>query len=467
MRRFPIPDGPAKDLDSFYLTLRSEPLSTPEELTRFYRPELLKVRGEDTVAVLSRKLQESFGTIPFQAFVMGHPGVGKSTEIWRLTDRVKAQQVAVRISVADELNPSSFKVFDVLLLMLVSLVERAKELEALPFGGKVPADLVADIMNWVQPPQVKTTETLGGHVLGEVGAGVKEGSLWAKLLGILASVKGQIKYAAERKAETLEYSLQRLSTLVGLCNRLIDACSRALEEKSGKEWLLIVEDLDKKVISPQALRELFLDYGGVFSSLRVSIIFTIPVWLAYSPEAEKLPFDKNMIHDAPLFDRLHAPFEVGRSAVRSVLEARVEPGLFEKGQMTRLIVASGGNLRDLFTMVQEASYAAVLRNPPSKTIEAEDATKAINKMRWDYRMRLGQSPFDAEQIPYPIKAERLVAIYNGQLNRDVPDPAIYSLLRARAVQEFNGKGWYGVHPLVVDILKDQEHLPADAPGGTE
>ncbi len=32
---------------------------------------------------------------------------------------------------------------------------------------------------------------------------------------------------------------------------------------------------------------------------------------------------------------------------------------------------------------------------------------------------------------------------------------------------FNGKGWYGVHPLVVDVLKTQEELPATAPGGTQ
>jgi len=88
-------------------------------------------------------------------------------------------------------------------------------------------------------------------------------------------------------------------------------------------------------------------------------------------------------------------------------------------------------------------------------------------MRRDYRMRLGQSPYDVSQIPYREKLARLLAVYGQVPDNDIPDPVLYSLLRGRAVQEFNGDGWFGVHPLVVDILKDQQHLKPQDPGGTE
>ena len=82
-------------------------------------------------------------------------------------------------------------------------------------------------------------------------------------------------------------------------------------------------------------------------------------------------------------------------------------------------------------------------------------------------MKLGQSPYDgAEQIPYSEKSKRLVEVYNRAPDHDVPDKILYSLLRGRAIQEFNGVGWFGVHPLVVDILKEQEHLKPQDPGGT-
>ena len=115
----PTDYGPATDLDHLYRTLRPEPLIDAEEFRRYYRGQVNEVRGDDTVARLSLKLQQAYRTLPFKAFLMGHPGVGKSTEVSRLLDRVKAQHVGVRLSIATELNPASFKVFDVLLLMLV------------------------------------------------------------------------------------------------------------------------------------------------------------------------------------------------------------------------------------------------------------------------------------------------------------------------------------------------------------
>src|SRR5271165_6715269 len=114
-------DGPATDLDHLYRTLRPEPLIAPEEFRRFYRSQVNEVRGEDTVALLSLESQQAYRTLPFRAFLMGHSGVGKSTEISRLLERVKQQQVGVRLNIATELNPACFQVFDVLVLMLVRL----------------------------------------------------------------------------------------------------------------------------------------------------------------------------------------------------------------------------------------------------------------------------------------------------------------------------------------------------------
>src|SRR5947199_2642808 len=200
--------GPATTLDQLHLTLRPEPLVDPEEFQKFYRQEVNRVRGEDTVARLSLKLQQAYGALPFKGFLMGHAGVGKSTEVTRLLERVKEQQLGVRLSVATELNPASFKVFDVLLLMLARLVEEAEQKQAIPRGGLLTPDLVSDIAQWVAPAQIKKSRTDTAGVGAEAGAGVKEGSLWGHLLGIFASVKAEMKYAAERKAETIEYRLQ-------------------------------------------------------------------------------------------------------------------------------------------------------------------------------------------------------------------------------------------------------------------
>ena len=424
------------------------------------------MRGEDTVARLSLKLQQAYGALPFKAFLMGHPGVGKSTEISRLLERVKGQHVGIRLNIATELNPASFKVFDVLLLMLIRLAEAANQMHAVPLEGILSKHLVSDIQQWFGAKQVKKSRTESSAVEVETGAGVKGDSLLAGFLGLFASAKAELKYAADRKTETVEHRLQRLPELVDLCNRLIDACNQTMKEKTGKEWLLVVEDLDKTGISPQQLQELFIQYGTVFQDLRVNMIFTIPVGLAYSPEANRLPFELHKIHDTPVYDQQHSPHQNGRAAVQAVLEARVLPSLFAPGQMTRLIIASGGNLRDLFALVLDAGEGARAKNKTATVIGPDDAKVAINKMRRDYRMKLGQSPYDAQSIPYSEKSARLLAVYNGAADTDIPDPVTYSLLRGRAIQEFNGDGCFGVHPLVVDILRDQQHLKPQDPGGT-
>lgn len=208
-----MPDGPAATLDELHLTLRPEPLTTPEEFQKYYRPQVNKVRGEDTVARLSLKLRQAYRALPFKAFLMGHPGVGKSTEITRLLDGVSERYASVRLSVATELNPASFKVFDVLILMMARLAEEAGQLRTIPLPTSDTERLASGIERWFGTEEVKKIRTRSAGGEAETGAGVKGDSLWAGILGILASAKLEMKYSAERKTETVDYSLRRLPEL--------------------------------------------------------------------------------------------------------------------------------------------------------------------------------------------------------------------------------------------------------------
>ena len=384
-----IANGPAKNLNDLYLTLRPEPLTDKDDLDLFYRKEVNAIRGDDTVARLSRKLQQAYGAIPFKAFVMGHQGVGKSTELSRLLFRVKQQQRGIRLSVATELNPASFKIFDVLLLMMIRIVEETELVSPQILRQLFSRALFEQIEQWfgTQVEKSNAKRTIDAEI--EAGAGIKGGGLVASVLGFFASAKGEIKYASDRTSEMVEYRLKRLPELVTLCNRLIDLCSRALKEAEGKEWLLIVEDLEKVGISPPQLQKLFVQYGTVLQDLRVSLVFAIPVWLAYSAEASRLPFERHLIPDTPVFNKQHDPHTGGRDAIRAILEARMAPELFEDDQMMRLIVASGGNFRDLFALALDAGEFALLRDANARRITEDDCTSAVSAMRRDYRRKLG------------------------------------------------------------------------------
>ena len=117
----------------------------------------------------------------------------------------------------------------------------------------------------------------------------------------------------------------------------------------------------------------------------------------------------------------------------------------------------------MFEMTLEAEDRAGLAK--REAIGEDDVWRAIRQARANYRNRLGSAKEDAESVPYSILREKLLAVYGMKTECNVPDLALNRLLQTRAILHFNDDYWYGVHPLVVDILKEQGHLEAGAPGG--
>jgi hypothetical protein len=374
-----------------------------------------------------------------------------------MAQQVEDKYRPIRFSAMSELDPVSFKPFDVLLLMMAEVAERTAQPEKQGGAGQRPSDTrLEEIWNWFATEEVTQTQAtqIGAEIAA--GAGIGGDTWWAKALGLFGKLKGEMKYASNRSEKIVEYRLNRLSTLIELANRLLDECNQLMQRAVSKEWLFIGEDFDKPGIPVPQVEDLFLTYANIFKGLRTHLIFTIPITLGYSQQAVRLPFPSSQIFpipDSPVFHADHTVHTEGRELIQSILAARVAPDLFEKDQMLRAICASGGNLRDLFSA--------------NGKIDSSDVDPAIDSLRTEYTRRLGDSPYDQEPIPYEEKAQRLLAIYNADQNTRIPDAVSYALLRSRAVQEFNGKGWFGVHPLVVDILKSQDRLPSSALGGTE
>jgi hypothetical protein len=455
-------------LDEIDYTLSPQPLIDPEDLKAFYRDEINATRGGDKMGRLRLGLQQAYRRKTyFKACIMGHSGVGKSTELSRLVGQIQDQFRPIRFSADLVLDPGSFRPLDVLLIMMIEVAQQTAKVVKPP-----PEERLQEIWHWFAQETETQEKSHAATAELAAGLGLPEDSLWAKTLGLFATLRGEIKFASTRKTEVVEHRLSRLDTLIEVANRLLDDCNGLLQMADRQEWLFIGENFDKNYLSATGVQDLFITYGHLFRSLRIHLIFSVPIGLFYSNKAKQLPFEDNLsfiIPDTPVYNQDHSPNEQGRAALAAVLSARMDPTLFEPEQMLRLIVASGGNIRDLFGLVNDAALNALVRE--ADQINAADVTSAMDNLRSNYKRQLGQSPYDQDPIPYPKKADLLKRIYGGDEEAEIPNPVLYSLLSARAVQEFNGKRWFGVHPLVVDILTSQQKLQAETgkevEGGTQ
>ena len=70
-----------------------------------------------------------------------------------------------------------------------------------------------------------------------------------------------------------------------------------------------------------------------------------------------------------------------------------------------------------------------------------------------FRNEMGTTNPDQE-TDWPTKRDKLRKIYEDDPEAAVPDPALYQLLRRRAVLFCNGKGRYAAHPLAVEMLRE-------------
>lgn len=460
---------PSRTLQEMLTTFAPRPLETDGELAAFHVEEINVARHEDLVSRLTPQMEAKWGSDRFKRFVYGRPGVGKSTEISRLIRRVGTKYATVRFSAQTELSRTTFQPADVVLLMMIRVAERTYE-----ETQKTPSEpMLERVWRWFASElSVQTTE-FKGSLEASAGAGVKEDSLWNKVLNVFGSVKGELRYGNENKMAVTAYRQVRLSEPVALANDFIQECETLLWTAKEREWLFVGEDFDKSGLSRDSVEALFVRDSSLFSDLDTHFLFSIPTDLVRSQQGASVPSfgGHECVPDIPVFTKGpdSRPHATGRPALRAVVAHRAEAALFEGDVVERLIVASGGVLRDLFSLMVQATTQALaeLERDPARMrrITVADAQYAINRLRDEYRSRLGESPYNPYKVSYDEQRDALLAIYRNLPEAGIRDEALLSLLAAGAVlQLLNGEERYAVHPLIVDVLREQKQSMGE--GGT-
>lgn len=360
----------------------------------------------------------------------GHRGVGKTTELLRVSERLSRGVGDSRYFVSmlrseQWLDLDDITAIDVAFQLIRQLVTDLVERGGMSFKAEEIRGWGRRIVDWVSQ------------------TGLEVGPDWMKLSFTLKDFPGQ-------RDEFRELLRGQLPTLFDNVNQRLLTPAREHLAKAGYSGgiVAIVDDLDK--IPQRALgdaqgttnhQQLFLHDGKLLRSLHCDVLYTVPIELAYSNSQNELvnTFGGRVLSlpVLPLRNNDGVPQPRVLAALRSIYERRVqEAGAIESAVFAHdalladMLGSTGGHVRSLCIAMREMLVA-----DSDLPIDTDGMTRALSRL--GRGMRRGLERGDQEVLR-AVDAD-------GQR---CDDPAFFRLLRNGYLlaYEDDARDWYAPHP---------------------
>jgi hypothetical protein len=425
------------------MTDPSPPLATTlDEATEaldFVRPlqsgdprwqNLNPARGGDVARIIERYMTRALpGRFKHVVFA-SHRGAGKSTELFRLAHDLQGKFFCLYLEANVEMDANSIEMEDLLLVLA-----RKVEAELREAGHPLPAEVLERVNGWFSET-IKTTG-VGKDYVARVESEAKSGLEIPFIASLLAKVNALIKVESTHRTELKEVLRQYPGTLMEMVNKLLKAANAALG--TGRELLVIIDNLDR--YHPKVIDELLVRGGDRFRELETNLILTPPISLVYRPETGALGdyFHVEVMPSVRLrgpkdaYDRLDGE---GPKLLLEALGSRIDLDKLipEKAARDRLVVASGGSIRELLEVASDATLLA-----DGEQLRREDVEHAIRRRRDRMRDKINANGW----------LDALVEI--AATHQISSDDAYLLLLHHRLAFKYNEEGWYDAHPLAYEI----------------
>ncbi len=378
----------------------------------------------------------------------GHRGCGKSTELNQMISELGDQFLVVNFSVLDEMNYISARADDLMLVIAERVLHKAEEK-----GIKLNPKLLNPVIKYFSETTVMNETTK------EKLAGVKS-KISAKtnvpfLIKLLAEVKGEIKFDVKSTESSVSTLRKRPADLLANTNTIIESVRNGLENEN-KKLLIVVEDLDK--LDLKQAREIYVENIHLLTGIQANIIYSISVFLFHSPDASafKPCFDKIVSLPTIKIAEPNGERVLGFNVVKEIILKRVDEEIIESEALDLLIEKTGGVLRHVFQVlatVADMSSAEI----PLNTEHIQYGLSQLKKDFWN-QVTLPYDPIPNGPKTVDELYDRLAEYARNQLKDQKTKPKSDSinqlLLKSCALVEYNGDGWLGVHPLVIENLED-------------
>jgi hypothetical protein len=230
---------------------------------------------------------------------------------------------------------------------------------------------------------------------------------------------------------------------------------------------VIVEDMDK--LDLKQAREIYVNNANLLTGLDVRIIYTIPIYLFHSPDANA--FRSRFSTPIPLpMIKVTEPKPDGKTkrtegfkTVRKIVFERIDSKLIQGPALDMLIERTGGVLRHVFEVLQRVATMADVTQPIREK-HVEYGLGQVRKELWQMiALPIDSVPGAPESVE--VLYERLCECAAKQWAGEKPmcnsDAINQILLKSCALVEYNGEGWLGVHPLVIENLVKLGRLKQD------
>ena len=415
---------PAETLEDAYNALDPRRPITPEQVDR-----LFVTRPSSPVRKIEAQLELSDSRL--KLLFVGHRGSGKSSEMAYLSTLLEANFLSVPVPLYDIFKSPAVSHTEVIFAMTLRLL-------VLATGEAVVARGVLNNVweHFLEESYITLKRLIFGDAHIEAD---RQQTVTLKLNVLAAELETKIGTESFTRSQVKEKFEGRVVDLL----EQIDRVTHLLEEKIGRNLILIVEDLDK--FDPADTRRLFLDHARTLTAPHPSIIYSFPVAMRYDNDFKEIEQgfdDVHMLPNVALKHRDGLPDDTGWETMVRICQRRVAPELFAEGVTDRAIALSGGHVKSFIQLMQQAVLNAVVDE--AEIVQLSNLKEAQRAMRDDYIVLLRR-----EQI-------RLLRLLRDDPDKDLVDitPEKQALLSNGSLLEYaDERGpWADVNPVVLELL---------------
>lgn len=379
----------------------------------------------------------------------GHRGAGKSTELLRLKQHLESNGFRVVYFAADQddIDAEDAQYTDILLACTRNLLKALR-------GPEQNA-----VRQWFESRSGELRDLLGSDIQLDNLSMDAQISAFAKLT---ATVKASPQTRAKIRQMVEAHTVSLLEAL----NEFIAGAMAQTDQRDTSRLVVIADNLDRivPVISGPESDEksnhdrIFIDRSEQLKGLNCHVVYTVPISLVYSGRATDLRDNYGADPQALPMVMVRRPdgsvYGPGLAAMKEVIRARVygtagvnrdwslAEKVFESQEvLDNLCLMSGGHLRNLMLMMQEAT-----KRTAALPIGKKAVLRAITEARSTYRNTVYEQQWQLLAEVAQTKQVRNDLTYRELLfNR--------CILEYRELDGETGElqAWYDVHPVIQGI----------------